>query len=117
MDVNASVFRDELGLKHGVRKLDALKGSSWRHVDDNAWRYNNNFINVMEVDSKLRIAIVVLIGALTRQETRGAHARKDYPKREDEKFLKHTLVYKSEEPKITWHPVTIMHYVPIERKY
>jgi succinate dehydrogenase flavoprotein subunit len=117
MDVNASVFRDEEGLKDGLRKMNALKGSSWKHVDDKAREYNTNFINVMEVDSMLRIAEVVLIGALTRQETRGAHARTDYPKRDDENFLKHTLVYYGKEPKITWHPVTITRYVPMERKY
>lgn len=117
MDVNASVFRDEDGLKDGLRKINALKGSSWKHVDDKAREYNTNFINVMEVDSMLRIAEVVLIGALTRQETRGAHARTDYPKRDDENFLKHTLVYYGKEPKITWHPVTITRYVPMERKY
>ncbi len=117
MDANASVFRDEVGLKHGVRKLNALEGSSWKHVDDTARKYNNNFINVMGVDSMLRIAEVVLIGALTRQEIRWAHARTDYPKRDDEKFLKHTLVYNSEEPRITWHLVTIRPYVPMERKY
>jgi succinate dehydrogenase / fumarate reductase, flavoprotein subunit len=117
MDVNASVFRDEEGLKDGLRKMNALKGSSWKHVDDKAREYNTNFINVMEADSMLRIAEVVLIGALTRQETRGAHARSDYPKRDDENFLKHTLVYYGKEPKITWHPVTITRYVPMERKY
>ena len=117
MDVNASVFRDEEGLKDGLRKINALKGSSWKHVDDKAREYNTNFINVMEVDSMLRIAEVVLIGALTRQETRGAHARTDYPKRDDENFLKHTLVYYGKEPKITWHPVTITRYLPMERKY
>jgi succinate dehydrogenase / fumarate reductase, flavoprotein subunit len=117
MDVNASVFRDEQGLKDGLRKINALKGSSWKHVDDKAREYNTNFINVMEVDSMLRTAEVVLIGALTRQETRGAHARTDYPKRDDENFLKHTLVYYGREPKITWHPVTITRYVPMERRY
>jgi succinate dehydrogenase / fumarate reductase, flavoprotein subunit len=117
MDANASVFRDEEGLKDALRKINTLKGSSWKHVDDKAREYNTNFINVMEVDSMLRIAEVVLIGALTRQETRGAHARTDYPKRDDENFLKHTLVYYGKEPKITWHPVTITRYVPMERKY
>ncbi|MGB8936958.1 MAG: succinate dehydrogenase/fumarate reductase flavoprotein subunit [Candidatus Nitrosopolaris sp.] len=117
MDANASVFRDEEGLQEGLRKLNALKGSSWNHVDDKAREYNTNFINVMEVDSMLRIAEVVLIGALNRQETRGAHARTDYPKRDDENFLKHTLAYYGKQPKIAWHPVTITRYVPMERKY
>lgn len=117
MDANASVFRDEEGLQEGLRKLNALKGSSWKHVDDKAREYNTNFINVMEVDSMLRIAEVVLTGALSRQETRGAHARTDYPKRDDVNFLKHTLAYYGKQPKIAWHPVTITRYAPMERKY
>jgi succinate dehydrogenase / fumarate reductase flavoprotein subunit len=117
MDANASVFRDEEGLQEGLRKLNALKGSSWKHVDDEAREYNTNFINVMEVDSMLRIAEVVLTGALSRQETRGAHARTDYPKRDDVNFLKHTLAYYGKQPKIAWHPVTITRYAPMERKY
>lgn len=117
MDANASVFRDEEGLQEGLRKLNALKGSSWKHVDDKAREYNTNFINVMEVDSMLRIAEVVLMGALSRQETRGAHARTDFPKRDDVNFLKHTLAYYDKQPKIAWHPVTITRYAPMERKY
>jgi succinate dehydrogenase / fumarate reductase, flavoprotein subunit len=117
MDAKASVFRDEEGLQEGLRKLTALKDSSCKHVDDKAREYNTNFINVMEVDSMLRIAEVVLMGALSRQETRGAHARTDYPRRDDENFLKHTLAYYGKQPKIAWHPVTITRYAPMERKY
>ena len=117
MDAKASVFRDEEGLQEGLRKLTALKDSSWKHVDDKAREYNTNFINVMELDSMLRIAEVVLIGALSRQETRGAHARTDYPKRDDVNFLKHTLAYYGKQPKIAWHQVTITRYAPMERKY
>ncbi|MGC1930457.1 MAG: succinate dehydrogenase/fumarate reductase flavoprotein subunit [Candidatus Nitrosopolaris sp.] len=117
MDAKASVFRDEEGLQEGLRKLIALKDSSWKHVDDKAREYNTNFINVMEVDSMLRIAEVVLMGALNRQESRGAHARTDYPRRDDVNFLKHTLAYHGKQPKIAWHPVTITRYAPMERKY
>lgn len=117
MDAKAYVFRDEEGLQEGLRKVRALKGLSWKHVDDKAKEYNTNFINVMEIDSMLRIAEIVLMGALGRQESRGAHARTDYPKRDDVNFLKHTLAYFHSQPKITWHPVTITRYAPMERKY
>jgi succinate dehydrogenase / fumarate reductase flavoprotein subunit len=117
MDAKAYIFRDEEGLKEGLRELIALKDSSWKHVDDKAKEYNTNFINVMEIDSMLRIAEVVLMGALGRLESRGAHARTDYPRRDDVNFLKHTLAYYGNEPKIAWHPVTITRYAPMERKY
>ena len=117
MDAKAHVFRDEEGLQEGLRKVTALKTSSWKHVDDKAQEYNTNFINVMEIDSMFRIAEIVLMGALSRQESRGAHARTDYPRRDDLNFLKHTLAYYGIQPKISWYPVNITRYAPTERKY
>ncbi len=117
MDAKAYVFRDEEGMQEGLKKVAALKTSSWKHVDDKAQEYNTNFINVMEIDSMLRIAEIVLMGALNRQESRGAHARTDYPRRDDVSFLKHSLAYNGIQPKITWYPVTITRYAPMERKY
>jgi succinate dehydrogenase / fumarate reductase, flavoprotein subunit len=118
MDAKAYVFRHEEALQEGLRKVAELKQMSWKHVDDKAKEYNTNFTNVMETDSILRIAEIVLMGALTRRESRGAHARTDYPIRDDVNFLKHTLAYYSEQsPKLCWYPVTITRYVPTERKY
>jgi succinate dehydrogenase / fumarate reductase, flavoprotein subunit len=127
MDSKAYVFRDENGLAEALKKLRQLKAETWKHVDDQAKEYNTNFINVMELDSMLRIAEVVLMGALNRRESRGAHARTDYQSRDDKNFLKHTLAYfstaeagvgKAEvEPKMAWHPVTFTRYAPMERKY
>jgi succinate dehydrogenase / fumarate reductase flavoprotein subunit len=72
----------------------------------------------METDSMFRIAEVVLMGAYIRQESRGAHARTDFPKRDDINFLKHTLAYYSDDlPHMAWHPVTFTRYAPVERKY
>lgn len=62
MDANAHIFRHEEELQDGLRKLAELKKMSWRHVDDKAKEYNTNFINVMETDSILRIAEIVLMG-------------------------------------------------------
>jgi succinate dehydrogenase / fumarate reductase, flavoprotein subunit len=117
MDAKAHVFRDEEGLEEGLGKVTTLRSTSWKRVDDKAQEYNTNFINVMEIDSMLRIAEIVLMGALTRRESRGAHARTDYPSRDDVNFLKHTLAYYGTQPRIAWHPITITHYPPTERKY
>jgi succinate dehydrogenase / fumarate reductase, flavoprotein subunit len=91
----------------------------WKHVDDKAKEYNTNFVNVMEIDSMLRTAEVVLVGALNRRESRGAHSRTDYPVRDDANFLNHTLAYFASDggPKMAWHPVTFTRYAPVERKY
>jgi len=114
----AYVYRNESGLIEGLKKIRDLKNKTWKHVDDKAKEYNTNFTNVMELDSMFRIAEVVLIGAINRKESRGAHARTDYPKRDDENFLHHTLAYYDpQEPIMKKHPVTITKYKPVERKY
>jgi succinate dehydrogenase flavoprotein subunit len=119
MDEKAYVYRTESGLIEGLKKIRQLKSLSWKHVDDQAKEYNTNFINVMEIDSMLRVAEVVLLGALNRRESRGAHSRIDYKERNDNNFLKHTLAYYNDdgEPKMNWHPVTFTRYAPAERRY
>jgi succinate dehydrogenase / fumarate reductase flavoprotein subunit len=119
MDAKAYVFRNERALSEALKKARELKAVMWKHVDDRAKEYNTNFVNVMEIDSMLRVAEVVLVGALNRRESRGAHSRTDYPYRDDVNFFKHTLAYFTGDggPKMTWHPVTVTRYAPVERKY
>ncbi|MEM4231341.1 MAG: FAD-binding protein, partial [Candidatus Nitrosocaldus sp.] len=118
MDEHAYVFRTGESLAEGIKKVRALREKAWRHVDDKAKEYNTNFIHVLELDSMLRVCEVVLVGAYRRLESRGAHARLDYPKRDDINFLKHTLAYYGEDgPHITYLPVKITRYQPAERKY
>jgi len=114
----AYVYRNQTELVEGLKKVRELKAMTWKHVDDQAKEYNTNFSNVMELDSMFRVAEVVLIGAINRKESRGSHARTDFPKRDDKKFLHHTLAYYDpEEPIMKKHPVTITNYKPVERKY
>ncbi len=118
MDSKAYVFRDGNTLAEALKEVRDLKQESWKHVDDRANEYNTNFVNVMEIDSIIRIAEIVLIGALSRQESRGAHARIDFPNRDDVNYLKHTLAYYTHEgPEIRWHHVKMTRYAPVERKY
>lgn len=118
MDKDAYVFRNEEGLNNGLRKMRELNRLSWRHLNDSAKEYNTNFVHVMEIDSILRISEVMLMGAINRRESRGAHFRTDYPYRDDVNFLKHTLAYHNKaEPYIAWHPVKLTRYAPVERKY
>jgi len=118
LNERAYVYRDEAGLLEGLRRLRELRDTAWRHVDDRAREYNTNFTNVMELDSMFRVAEVVLVGAINRRESRGGHARTDYPKRDDANFLHHTLAYyDTAEPIMKTFPVTITNYQPVERKY
>ena len=114
----AYVYRNQTDLVEGLKRVRELKTMTWKHVNDQAKEYNTNFSNVMELDSMFRVAEVVLIGAINRKESRGSHARTDFPKRDDKKFLHHTLAYYDpEEPIMKKHPVTITNYKPVERKY
>jgi succinate dehydrogenase / fumarate reductase flavoprotein subunit len=118
MNEKAYVYRNETDLVAGLKKIRDLKAQTWKHVDDKAKEYNTNFSNVMELDSMFRVAEVVLIGAINRKESRGAHARTDYTKRDDVNFLHHTLAYYDpNEPIMKTFPVTITKYRPVERKY
>ena len=118
MDEKAYVYRNETDLVAGLKKIRELKTQTWKHVDDKAKEYNTNFSNVMELDSMFRVAEIVLLGAINRKESRGAHARTDYTKRDDVNFLHHTLAYYDpNEPIMKTYPVTITKYKPVERKY
>ncbi|MCV0366503.1 MAG: succinate dehydrogenase/fumarate reductase flavoprotein subunit [Nitrosopumilus sp.] len=118
MNEKAYVYRNETDLVAGLKKIRELKTMTWKHVDDKAKEYNTNFVNVMELDSMFRVAEIVLLGAINRKESRGAHARTDYTKRDDANFLHHTLAYYDpNEPIMKTHPVTITKYQPVERKY
>ncbi len=118
MNDKAYVYKTEADLVEGLKKLREIRARSWKHVDDKAKEYNTNFSNVMEIDSMFRVAEVVLVGAINRRESRGSHARLDYPSRDDANFLHHTLAYYDpKEPIMKKHPVTITRYQPVERKY
>ncbi|MEM2518839.1 MAG: succinate dehydrogenase/fumarate reductase flavoprotein subunit, partial [Nitrososphaerota archaeon] len=79
---------------------------------------NQNFINVLELDGMLEVAEVVVVSAIARTESRGAHYRLDYPKRDDVNWLKHTLAYRTPEgPRLEYIPVRITKWMPTERKY
>ncbi len=118
MSDKAYVYRTESDLVEGLKMLRELRAKTWKHVDDKVKEYNTNFANVMELDSMFRVAETVLLGAINRKESRGAHARSDYPNRDDANFLHHTLAYYDPKgPIMKKHPVTITRYQPVERKY
>ena len=118
MDNCAYVYRTGEGLETGLRELRALHKKAFRHVDDQTKEYNTNFVNVLELETMFDIAEIVLAGGLARAESRGAHSRIDYPKRDDANWLKHTLAYYTTDgPCFEYAPVTITRYAPTERHY
>jgi succinate dehydrogenase / fumarate reductase flavoprotein subunit len=80
--------------------------------------YNYDLMSTIELKGSLDVAEVVVAGALAREESRGSQFRRDFPKRNDEKFLKHTLAsFTPDGPKLDYSNVTLGHWEPKERKY
>ncbi|HKN25455.1 MAG TPA: succinate dehydrogenase flavoprotein subunit [Candidatus Acidoferrum sp.] len=115
----ASVFREASGLTAMREKLRELR-QRYRQVkiEDQSARYNTELLEVIELGGLLDLAEVLVESALVREESRGAHFREDFPKRDDANWLKHTLAYKSEKGiEFQYKPVTITKFEPKERKY
>ncbi len=88
------------------------------HLKDPARFYNTNLFHVLELENLIDLAEVMLVGGLAREESRGAHSRRDFTDRDDENFLKHTLVWKrGDELEFNYKPVVLTHWKPVERKY
>lgn len=123
MDNNASVFRTEETLTKALEDIHALK-ERYKNitVQDKGKRYNSDLLEAVELGFLLEMAEVTVAGALNRKESRGGHAREDFPKRDDENFLKHTMAYKEGTELISpirldYKPVVQTRYEPMERKY
>lgn len=119
MDVDVGVYRTRKALMNAKKKIDALhKRYQDVYVKDKSKTYNTNLRDTLEIGNMLDLASVVIEGAINRKETRGAHARTDYPKRDDKNWLKHTLAQNvNGEIKLSYIPVKITKWKPEERKY
>ncbi|MCP2174333.1 succinate dehydrogenase flavoprotein subunit [Williamsia maris] len=123
MDANASVFRTEETLKQALTDVHALK-ERYNHirVHDKGTRFNSDLLEAIELGFLLEMAEVTVVGALNRKESRGGHAREDYPDRDDTNYMRHTMAYKKgtellSDIELGWKPVVQTRYEPMERKY
>jgi succinate dehydrogenase / fumarate reductase, flavoprotein subunit len=121
MQTDFGVFRTEEHMREGLQKIEKLR-ERLKHatLSDQSHIFNTARIEAMELDNLMETAYVTAIGALTRQESRGAHSREDFPKRDDKRWLKHLLVFS--DGKIGYRPVNMKpHSVaplqPMERVY
>jgi succinate dehydrogenase / fumarate reductase, flavoprotein subunit len=124
MDMNAQVYRTEATLKQALSDVQELKARYANvSIQDKGTRYNTDLIEVIELGFLLDLAEVTVVSALERKESRGGHAREDYPNRDDVNFMRHTMAYKSEDVsgedyvRLDYKPVTMTRYEPMERKY
>ena len=134
MDRKAQVFRTDQSLGEVMGVIEELR-ERYRnvHVDDKGNRYNTDLLEAVELGFLLDLAEVVVVTARNRKESRGGHMRDDYPHRDDENYMKHTMAYLSGDPhsshpedhiRLDWKPVVFtkneageLRYPPLERKY
>jgi succinate dehydrogenase / fumarate reductase, flavoprotein subunit len=127
MDRNAQVFRTDESLRSVAKTIHSLR-ERYKNIGihDRGKRFNTDLLEAIELGFLLDIAEVVVASALERKESRGGHMRDDFPDRNDEKYLVHTMAYLTGDPtspnvedhiSIDWKPVVITNYPPMERKY
>ncbi|MCL6568693.1 MAG: FAD-binding protein, partial [Meiothermus silvanus] len=120
MQDHASVFRTEELLAKGTEELKELF-ERYRHIglQDRGERYNTELVEAIELGYLLEVSEATVHSALNRRESRGAHAREDYPERDDKNWLKHTLVFKQGDGKVCFRykPVVLGKFEPKARTY
>jgi len=127
MDRNAQVFRTEESLQQVTETIHALRERYKKvSIQDKGRRFNTDLLEAIELGFLLDLAEVVVFSAKNRKESRGGHMRDDYPKRDDETYMKHTMAYLTGDPHsadaadhitLDWKPVVVTNYQPMERKY
>jgi succinate dehydrogenase / fumarate reductase flavoprotein subunit len=113
------IFRKEADLLTARDGIRELKERFERvGVRQESLAFNNELIQHLELEGMLHLAEVIVAGALGRKESRGSHFRLDYPHRDDQRWLRHTLAYRTPEgPRLEYEDVKITNYPPKERTY
>ena len=120
MHENFGVFRRE---EQMLRQGEIVEGLRERYkrvvVEDKGEVFNCDLTQALELGFMLELAACMVVCGIARKESRGAHARPhDYPERDDENFLKHTIVtWEDGGPSLDWRPVTMTKWQPKERTY
>ena len=119
MDRYVGIYRNEADLLEGLKRIRALRERFERvRVVDRSQVYNLNLTDAIETRHMLELAEVIVVGAYARLESRGAHFRTDYPKRDDARWMRHTLAEKGAEgPKLSYSSVAYTRWEPKERVY
>jgi succinate dehydrogenase / fumarate reductase, flavoprotein subunit len=118
---NVGVFREQAGMQKAVDELRELKEAYLKDlkVDDHGFTFNSDVLEAWELGCLIDVAQVTAMSAINRPESRGAHAREDFQKRDDANWLKHTMICQDDYGKvnITYKDVVITQYQPKERVY
>ena len=116
---HCSIFRNRTGLEGALKTIQDLRVRyQMVGVANRGNRFNTELLEALELESLLGLAQAILVSAIARQESRGAHFREDYPERDDGTWLKHTLVQKTDQgPRLFYKPVSITRFEPKPRVY
>jgi len=119
MNEKAWIFRKGDQLETAIKEVRALRERVKRiKVEDKSKDFNTGLLGALQLDFMLELAEVTVVSALPRQESRGAHSRVDFPKRDDQNWLRHTLAYCTKDgPRLEYSPVTITRWQPAARTY
>src|SRR3989454_7353042 len=120
MDVGAGVFRTREGLEKLTKQLGTLRDRFEKiKIEDSSRTFNTELMAAMELDFMLEVADVITYSALAREESRGAHSRRDFPERDDAKYLKHTIAFRTDDisPRLDYRDVRITNFKPQARTY
>lgn len=119
MDKDVYIYRDEKGLLEALKIIKDLKEKSGKlTIKEKGNVYNQNLFNALEMRNLVELSEVVAKGALERRESRGSHFRTDFPTRDDDNYLKHTIARKvSGDIEISYVPVTLTKWKPEPRVY
>ncbi|HYB13770.1 MAG TPA: FAD-binding protein [Myxococcota bacterium] len=119
MERGCGVYREQASMRQTVAEIAQLKGRfADLALEDESKVFNTEILTALELGNMLDVAEAIAVTAAARHESRGAHACSDYPKRDDQKFLHHSLVYFTPSgPRLEKKTVTITRFQPEERKY
>jgi fumarate reductase flavoprotein subunit len=119
MEEGTGVYRDQTRMSKAVSELAGLRARyDAISLSDTSKVFNTEILAMMELRNLLDVAETVATGALNRKESRGAHACEDFPDRDDENYLHHSLVYREESgPRFDTKPVTLGKWEPVLRSY
>jgi len=119
MERNVGVFRTLEGLEAAAEDVRTLKDRFKRvRLDDRSKVFNTELTGALELENMLDLAESVVMPAILRNESRGSQARRDYPDRDDQRFLAHSLEYWTPDgPRVEWQEAVITKWEPEERKY
>ncbi len=119
MERYAGIYRNEADLMEGIRRVRALKARFERvRVVDRSSVYNLNLTDALETGHMIELAETIVVGAYARTESRGAHARTDFPARDDARWMQHTIARRTPEgPNLSYAPVGYTRWAPTERVY